>query len=61
MTSMKKIDGFLATQQDFKKVKITVHYSCDKLGKTLSLEYEGKVMLTVPFEEIENIVKETKK
>lgn len=61
MTIRKKVKGLAATMDPFRIAKATVHvhYTSDKRGKTLSLAY-GNVQLTVPFEAIEDMIKECK-
>lgn len=59
MTTKKKVKGMAATMKPFQIAMATiyVHYTSDERGKTLSLSY-GNIQLTVPFEEIEDMIEE---
>lgn len=57
--TLKMIQGLISTQSNMlKPSKVVVRFSSDRIGETLSLSDENDTyMITVPFEEIERIIK----
>ena len=56
MTKTKIIDGATFDGDKICRQKITVRYTDDEIGKTLSLQTQD-FMIIVPFEEVEKIIK----
>lgn len=55
-TKTKIIDGATFNGDKIYRQKITVRYTDDEIGKTLSLQAQD-FMILVPFEEVEKIIK----
>lgn len=60
-TKLTTVNGFKMIGMNLNHERITVRFTSDKTGKTLSLASEGtlkdSVMLVVPFEQIESMIK----
>lgn len=60
MTTVKNTDGMAFTGKENYRGKVTVRFTSDNLGETLSLQYGG-VMILVPYEPVKKIIEETRK
>ena len=56
MTKIKTINGTIYDMKSYKSADITVRVTYDKIGKTLSLSDDERIMLCVPMEGLEGIV-----
>lgn len=59
MTKRIDINGLYSDAKTIQKQIITILFTSDKLGKTLSL-CNDDILLTVPFEEIEKLILKTR-
>ena len=59
MRTIGQIKGYVTTATEFGSSLVTVRYTSDKIGKTLSLEANG-VMISVAYEDIEKIIRKAK-
>lgn len=58
MTKTVEIQGFVTTGEHVGVSAVTVRYTADSIGKTLSLAIDDLIQITVPFELIEKITEE---
>ena len=60
MTMIKEVRGLAMTGDSFqiKPAAITVCFTSDTKGKTLSLSLDGEILLMIPFEEIKDMIME---
>ena len=56
MIRMKRTIGVLYDGEDYYRIPITVRVKRDKIGATLSLSDDEKVMLVVPLEALEDVI-----
>ena len=56
MIRMKRTIGVLYDGEDYYRIPVTVRLKTDKLGATLSLSDDEKVMLAVPLEGLEDVI-----
>jgi len=57
MTKEITIQGLKTGDKDFcKNGKVTVQFTQDNIGETLSLTYNDEIQICVPFEDIRNLV-----
>lgn len=61
-TELRMIKGFHAKEGDIlpRKADVTVRFTSDKYGETLSLE-DGKTIIGAPFEDVEKLIKKARK
>ena len=61
-TELKSVKGFHGGKNDMlpRRENITVRFTSDKYGETISLE-DGEVMIGVPFEEVEKMIEKARK
>jgi hypothetical protein len=52
------VKGIFANKDGMRKEPVTVRFSSDRIGDTLSLECNG-VMIIVPFEKIQKLIEKT--
>ncbi|MGF6376869.1 hypothetical protein M2140_001947 [Clostridiales Family XIII bacterium PM5-7] len=57
---IKQINGLMSDGKSIWKADVTVRFTSEKIGETLSLESNG-VMITVGFEDIEKVIKKGRK
>lgn len=58
MTKIKQVDGYIYDGTQMIKSKLTVRYTSDEMGKTLSISDDKNAMYVVGFEDIEEMIKE---
>ena len=61
-TELKTVKGFHGGKNDMlpRRENITVRFTSDKYGKTISLE-DGENIIGVPFEDVEKMIKKARK
>lgn len=59
-TKLIEVNGLLVAETSFKKGNVIVRFTSDNIGETLSLSFEDKIMITVPFEKIDKLIQQTR-
>lgn len=60
-THLADIKGIIATNRGMARTTITVRFTSDALGETISLTDEDSgLMMSVPFEKVDKLIKETR-
>lgn len=60
-TAIKTVTGMVSDGFSIGKAPITVRFTSDRSGESLSLEYNGKIMLHVAYEDIKPIIQKARK
>ena len=60
-TSIKTVNGMVSDGYKADKSPLTIRFTSDRTGESLSLEYNGQIMLLVDYKDVENIVKKARK
>ena len=58
---MIELDGLAKDKRGIYPYKMTVRFTSDKIGESISIEAGGAVMFQVPFKPVEKLIKETRK
>lgn len=60
-TSIKTVNGMVSDGYKAGKSPLTIRFTNDCTGESLSLEYNGQIMLLVDYKDVEAIVKKARK
>ena len=60
-TSIKTVNGLVSDDYKIGKSPLTIRFTSDRTGESLSLEYNGQIMLLVDYKDVEDIVKKARK
>ena len=60
-TSIKTVNGMVSDGYKVGKSLLTIRFTSDRTGESLSLEYNGQIMLLVDYKDVEAIVKKARK
>lgn len=60
MTELKRVKGIITTNETMQPGYVTVRFTSDHFGETLSLSDDDKIMIAVAYEDIEKIIKKAR-
>lgn len=61
MTEVKRVKGIITINKTTQYGYVTVRFTSDHFGETLSLSDDDKIMITVAYEDIEKTIKKARK